>query len=131
MTQREAVWKAIELLGDRTKLDVLAHKAGQFYGGSVDISATCSARTQWRKQVGKPADCRTYESQPRRNQYRDDDTDLKQVKELAAFNTKKGNRIADLLDLLNRGKFHSIEQLKYSVNELAGLQLAGLQLKVA
>ncbi len=123
MTQLEAVYQAIEELGDRTRLDELAKKASSFYGERISKCSACTSRLKWRKEVGSPADCRTYESQPRRNQYRDDEANLKQVKELAKF-ANKGNQISDLINLLNCGKFHSIEQLKFSLNELAFLKAA-------
>jgi hypothetical protein len=125
MTQREAVYAAIEEIGDRTKMEVLLNRASMLYGSAISYTACCSYRSQWRKENEiEGADCRTYEGQPRRNMRNDHAVSLQQVKRLATF-LGKCPALA-LKQLIGDGAhaFHSCEQLRNALDEVAFIKAA-------
>lgn len=129
MSQREAVFEACEQLGHKSKAAVVQQKAEWLYGGDIAINHIYKFRKQWQATKGlPPADCRTYEGQPRRDQRRDDvitTTQLKRIKSfLNEFRTAaQGIKVFNTL-VGKTDRFHSLEQVEMAFNELTGLQLA-------
>lgn len=125
ISQEKAVWKALDRLGDQTSIARLQQDAELFYGYTMTSQAVGAARSAWRKKNKIARDNRTYEGQPRRNMLNDNRIELAQVKRLRAFIAKGGNLVA-LAALIGDGLgcFHSIDQLRNSLQELEELQIA-------
>lgn len=95
MNQKEAVFKALDLVGDKTSLNYLSQKASPYYGYQIGVSACSVARNEWRKIKGLDTDCRTYEGQPERNMT-NGLFDVKQAKGLSTFFQKSKPTVRDL-----------------------------------
>lgn len=115
MTQREAVFEALQQIGERTSLDELAEKASEIYGGPVGISACCVFRGEWRKRIGSSTDCRTYEGQPERNMLKGQ-IDSQQGTALINFVKKTNVSLKNLEALLSA--FNGLDQLRETAKQL-------------
>ncbi len=124
MSQRQAIFQALEKLRDQTSISTLQREAELIYRSPITGSAVSLARAQWRKENEIQRDNRTYEGQPRRDMLNDHRTDLPQVKRISKFVSQNGNLNA-LLSLISDGGgcCHSIEQLRNAVKDYLELQM--------
>lgn len=125
LTQQKAVEKAIECVGDQTQLSVLALEAARFYGRTIDDKVVGMYRSKWRRKNRINRDNRTYTGQPRRNMLNDKVVDLPQIRRINAFmRTCRSLNPLNALLASGTGEFHSIEQLRLAIAELAELRRA-------
>jgi len=115
MTQREAVYSAVEQLGDQTSLNVLAELASKIYGGPIGISACSTFRGEWRLANGSDTDCRTYDGQPERNMLKGQ-VKSQQGRALAAFVKRTNVPLNQLEKLLDA--FSGLDQLRQTSKQL-------------
>jgi hypothetical protein len=129
-SQRAAVHKACEELGIRTSRAVLAKRATLHYGGEVTERTAGLFRKDYCRHHKIPeVDCRTYgkQGQFRRNMLDDTQVDLGQVQRINNFlkclkNSKYGLGVLKSLIGPGKGQFHSIDQMKYAINNWEELQ---------
>lgn len=122
MTQRAAVYAALQIIGDQTSLSQLAQAASNRYGGPIGLSACSTFRGEWRKANGKDTDCRTYSGQPERNMLKGQ-ADSQQGRALVEFvnlvgqpNVSKKVRLNRLDKLL--AAFSGLDQLRQTAKQL-------------
>jgi hypothetical protein len=113
-TQREAVFKACEKLADLSSVDELVEAASKIYGREVGYQACVTYRGEYRKANGlSHNDCRTNESQYRRNMLNDHRVTETQITRWRHYNNLTNRTAAAYTRLIGEGedKIHSIEHL--------------------
>ena len=111
MTRQEAIYKALTKIGDKTSVKALMMESKRILGDYVSYAICVSARLTWRKEQGIEADCRTYQSQKRRNMLNDKKVPPVAMTELRDYTD--GSELV-LRDIVRR--FHSIDQLRNALN---------------
>lgn len=120
---KDAVWAVCDEKGDKTSLEVLQAEADKRCSRpwAMSSAAACSARLAWREQNGKRGnDCRTNETQHRRNMY--DDTMISTAGWKLVLKFAKTGHLNDLLKLAV--EMHSIDQLRNMVEDVAEVRKA-------
>lgn len=115
MTQREAVYEAVEQIGDQTSLSVLADLASDIYGGPIGLSACSTYRGEWRDANGSDTDCRTYGGQPERNMLKGQ-IKSQQGRALVSFIKRTNVPLNQLEKLLDA--FSGLDQLRQTSKQL-------------
>jgi hypothetical protein len=122
VTMQAAVFEALDEIKDKTSGPELLKVAKRYYEYmGLTLSACYQARLKWRKMKGRQQnDCRTNETQHRRNMLNDSQFTSKGwkllTKVLTATNFKT---VATLLE-----EFHSIDQLRGLVSDMQELKKA-------
>lgn len=113
-TFQDCVWKILDKQGDRTSLATLCREATELHRqrggeGTIQRQAGCHSRLIWRQKNGvRGNDCRTYETQFRRDMVKDAPSD----KQIAAIGKILGKEMArKLATAILRNKCHSVELL--------------------
>jgi hypothetical protein len=118
MTQKEAVIRALENLGTKTSLKVLAHKAELYYGAPVAIQTCCNIRSIYRNQG---EDCRTYETQTRRDMLPDDRISVAQLQaNIAHF--RDGGDPQVIVDYLEKFQEYSTPQIVHMLKLMCDIR---------
>lgn len=129
MSIKESVYEALEVHGDRTRLEYLRKEASKIYGGEVSYHSTCSYRLQWRSENKCLKDCRTYEAQPMRNMVAPNVIGFDSLERINAFleskSSTKEDELKKLQNLIGKGKkrFTTVEQLLHALAIYKKLQL--------
>jgi hypothetical protein len=118
---KEAVYAALSRIGDRSSGPELVEEASRYYkGGEVEYSAAIQGRLAWRKEHGSGNDCRTNETQFRRNMLDDGQFTGKGWKmTMTVIKDTPPETLADWLE-----QFHSIDQLRNILRDIHRLKVA-------
>lgn len=127
MTQREAVWQAIEDgIGTLSSLATLQRSASHIYGDTIHLTAVSTYRQEYRKKHKLQQDARTHKSVFRRNMLDDTEYTSKQVERGIEYFKKMWPKEDDLLRLIGSGTgaFHSIHQLASFLQHRKAIKMA-------
>lgn len=113
ITKKSAVLKALEELGTKTSLYVLSVRASEHFHGKISQEYCSLIRSKYRVEKGQSEDCRTYQTQDRRNMYSDALVPISALIKLKNFvkhhpdiTTKD---VTELIDILK--ELHSVPQI--------------------
>lgn len=120
-TQGYAVFAALDEIGDKSSVTELLAEAKNHISGGVTYGAAIMYRLRWRQIKGRQQnDCRTNETQYRRNMLNDSQFTSKGWKLLTqVLHATNFKTVATLLE-----EFHSIDQLRGLVADMQELKKA-------
>lgn len=112
MTRYESVTAAIEVagLGHKSKVATLKTVAERYFGGTISYQHVVSLRLQWRRENGVDGDCRTYNTQYRRNMLQDDFVEIDQLELLQEHLDYWGIPPESFVEIIE-SDFHSLENV--------------------
>lgn len=114
MSRRDAVYTALVEIGDATSLTELRDAASKHYGSVLPWYSVTQYRREYRIKLGLTTDCRTYESQPRRNMMKDNRLSVIQMKRRSVLSDKEKQLIKQFIGT-GKHQFHSIPQLLHAL----------------
>lgn len=121
MNRSEAIRTALGVYGTRTSVETIRAHAQSLCGLHVSDALTVLVRIKYRKQRGETADCRKYGTQVRRNMLDDDKISIHQLQEMIGHFRETGIKPSSVLNVLEKFKAHSLEQLTGTIKILAAL----------
>lgn len=124
ISQNDAIYQALEEIGDQTSLETLQVAASKFYGKPICSTTACTARSLWRRKRGIHRDNRIYPGQPKRDMVKEGKLNVDQLRRMIDFIKHPGETKPALAKLLSKGagEFQNLEQLKRALQVVEELQ---------